>query len=454
MTSTIIMEKGFDIEEASGTVIVDNFPKVPTSSMSSHKFLNVKVGVKFFDLLNTIEPFKTNWKAISGAYYLLQRIKSHNDTNDGQPSEIHHSIIHDAFKGYTREGEYTPYVNALERLELLYVDRHFNPQLKWNNRIIEDGHCMKYLVIEKASELLFDSELEYIKTLHANPRVKRRNQINIAKRKVMHKDYADFVLNYIHDTHKHLSFEFGHLEQLISGSNDNFQREHLTAKALAVMEKKYVPLKYNESDGRVFNDFSAMSSNLRQILKYKSMIYRATLDIRACHPTFWSSYVLSINANNVTEEMKREHNRWVELFTDPESDPREVIMKECGYDSMQQTKDALIKTLNGSKQYKKLLDWWESVFPNLFAVWQSTDTSRTGNNICKLYECKTMLDSSLFKMTDAMNIKLGYEYDGFGIFTDDPSSIDLKLETLVAYLREEALQRWGIPIVLKVKVQH
>ena len=219
---------------------------------------------------------------------------------------------------------------------------------------------------------------------------------------------------------------------------------------------------------------------------------RTVIDIRACHPTFFSSYILGIYNNSpvsllyylpphplhyvvdntssppynnastyssiptkehiiTTEDIKREHTRWVELFTNPAIDPREVIgMEICN--TKDEVKEGLNKTINGHKGYKKILGWIQNNFPALYSVWQTTNTKKTGSFICIMYETKIMLNKDIYRLTDELKVKLTYEYDGFSVFSSDPPEVlEEKIRCIMAKIKEITDKICGIRIILKIE---
>jgi len=155
--------------------------------------------------------------------------------------------------------------------------------------------------------------------------------------------------------------------------------------------------------------------------------------------------------DKVTYPLLQEHKKWLNMFTNPNNDPKIIISEACGY-SIEQAKQALNETLNGSKQWGKFIEWLKAEFPLLYSEWIKTDVSKTGNNIASKLETVLMLDESIFKYADEMGIKLTYEYDGYGIFCNDgDNDIQDKLKFISNYLTFKAKEKWGVPVVVKIK---
>lgn len=426
------------------------------------KFLNVKVGVELFNLLQSNPLFKDNWKVISAIQMFLKRVSGYNNSNNGESSEVYSSIIYDMFKPYTG-GSYRQYLDALVILELLVIDDWYKVGTEANG-----GCCKKYLVTDKGNMLLSSSNTEYLKKLHFDPLIIRGNQKRISKRKIMKRNYADYVLNYIHDGLIHMEYDYNKAMNTISGSNWSEATKQVAGQSLiAFKEKDFTELHYNISDGRVFNELAGMKSDLRTHFTYKNMGIKAIIDIRACHPTFFSTYIYNNSLSTTLpypyhivpdkgdisplEILQKEHNTWIELFTNPHIDPREIIAKECGY-TKEECKHALNQTINGSKKWTLLSKWMETKFPYLCQLWNSMEKSKTGNLICKEYESKLMLDPQLYRYTEDMKIKFGYEYDGVSIFAlDSNTTLVDQINFLLKYIKCFSERNWGVPLVIKVE---
>lgn len=401
------------------------------------------------------------------------------------------------FKPYTK-GEYKPYLSALVELGLLNTNEsYWNPTPSTNSTLPtttslqyptdkadkpdNGGYCKKYQVTDKALDLLNSSNVEYLKKLHTDKSTRRRNQKNISQRKVASKTYGEYVLNYIHDGLVNFEYDYGKAMAMVTGSNWSNETQQAAGQSLITFtEKTFAELQPNEADGRVFNEFVAMKSDLRKVFSYKSLVHKATIDIRACHPTFFSSYVLSLYNNSLQplptsipptllqyptdkadkgygvkeKDLLTEHKRWVELFTNPNINPREVIAEDCGYNK-DICKQALNETINGSQTWKILIKWIESKFPVLFKVWSQTDKKKTGPTISKDYETVLMLDPQLFRYAEEMGIKIAYEYDGVSVFGgEDEKGLMDKINFLMNFISWSSKTKFGVPVVFKVKTNN
>lgn len=399
--------------------------------------------------------FRNNWKAISPCFYLIKRIAALNNMKHGEAVEFYSGEIASIFRPYTN-GSYAEYLNALEVLRLLEIDHAYEFTA---NR---SGHCKKYRVTDFGCRLIHSSNMEYLKKLNNNPDVIRRNQKSISNRKVMAKSYDNPVLDYIYDGLKNISFDYDHIEQAIRKSHwSDVQKASVSSGLCCFRKKSFEELEIG-GDGRIHHEFVLLKSDARVLLKYKQVPYKAVLDIRCCHPTFFSSYVISLPytlhyvryKTDKWVNLELEHRKWVSLFCDPSIDPKEIIREACGFEDTETAKAALNQSLNGSKAFPKFLTWIKKEYPIIFDLWQQTDVKTTGSNISKIYERKLILHQGLFDHATQLGIeKIMPEHDGLGVFAkDDDQELRSKLKALADYLQAYSVRQFGVPVIIKTKM--
>ena len=297
----------------------------------------------------------------------------------------------------------------------------------------------------------------------------------------MRRTYNDKVLNYIYNGLINTSFDHVACSNYIVDYNIGDRAKALSLSHLETFTtKEFEDLHYNESDGRVWTPFLALKSDFRSYSKFKDLSRLYTLDIRAAHPTFFSSYVMAlVEASNqplnstkplinklskqgnlrestysATERIiiKEEHDRWVRMFTG-EEDARIIISKQCNYKTIEQCKQYLNKTINGNLTHKPLIKWKESNFPTLCEVWNQTDKALTGPAISRMFETNLTLNPILYDMfTELKNVYLHYEYDGFSIYgnTNDQHLIH-KANCVSTKIKELCEEQFGFKCVLKLE---
>jgi hypothetical protein len=426
------------------------------------RFLHSKVGNRFYNTLIGHVLFRDNPKVIPCCYYFLTEVLKYNDADNNQYSEIHHEIIDDLFKNYSRIG-YRQYIDALIELKLLLVNDSYCPSEVAVKGI---GHCKGYRVTDYAVELLNDSVKEYYYNLHTNKQIKRNIQKSISARKVYKKKYDDYVLDYIYDGLVNTSFNHEQATQLMDSLELTKRTRIITTNNLIRFTTKQIDeLSYNDADGRLWNMYAALKSEMRQCSTYKNLSRQYTIDIRACHPTFFSSYILSLltitpyclpgsgqSIPDVYNKCLSEHKQWIALFCDTSTDARDIIAKNTCI-KRDKVKDMLNKALNGYKRCKTILKWMETRFPYLYAVWDATDKTKTGITISKMFESAITLNQDLYRYADTLgDIKLMYEYDGYSVYglpTD--KQIKTKCQSIANEMQRISIALFNVPIVVKVK---
>ena len=146
-----------------------------------------------------------------------------------------------------------------------------------------------------------------------------------------------------------------------------------------------------------------------------------------------------------------ELNRWNTLFSDPNTDPKTVLIEEVGY-TRDQAKSALNQTINGGKQYGRFIKWFKANYPLLFAVWDRTDKAIVGVGISTFYETELMQDMDLYELADGLGLHLTYEYDGCGVMCrDDDKEVLAKIQRLIEHIQAKSERLYGIRPVIVVK---
>ena len=437
----------------------------------SFKFLNVKISVEFYNLLLTKEVFQQRYKAIIPSYFLLGYISKKVTMLNGKPFNLSHKYIKETFKNYTGTTKYEPFINALEELELLLVDDSYST----------DAHYTKeYSVTEQCVSILSSSHTEYLKKLHTDKKLIRQNQKNTSKRMNNKTNYNEYIFNYIQDLLLNVEYDYKQANEIINNAEWSHERKNHALMSLIELKEKTTGnnLRRNATDNRIFNEFVSIKSDLKKVFTYNNLKYFKTVDIRSCYPTYWSTYLLitlipsyptpptTLPLRNVggfgdilkSESMNsldfrdiiKEHVKWVKMFTDIKTDPKEVLVKDLGY-TKEQAKSALNESINGSNKWVKFHQWLETHFPLLYRLWLSTKIDETGSNIGKMFETVLMQDEELYKYADGMGIKLSYEYDGFGVFADEnDKGLTDKIHFIINRIQYQSNIKWGFKPVIKV----
>ena len=150
-------------------------------------------------------------------------------------------------------------------------------------------------------------------------------------------------------------------------------------------------------------------------------------------------------------DIEVELKRWNELFSDPDTDPKTVLIRDLGY-TREQSKAALNQTINGGKRYGRFIKWFKEQFPRLFAIWNRTDKAKVGVGISTWYETVLMQDMGLYALAGTLGLHLTYEFDGCGVMCrNDDKEILAKIQQLIAFIQARSEHRWGIRPVVVVK---
>ena len=429
----------------------------------NHKRLKVKVSKTLYDILITHCAFKNNWKAISPAVYFLRDVSNKTWREKDKYSDTYHSVqipsvyISATFRPYT-DGEYTQYLDALVDLKLLEIDHSYVAAKDAHDN---QGQCKHYTITEYGYQSLCANDLEYLHNLHNDKATKRRNQKAVSQRKSQLVESTDYLIGYMTDLQNHLSVNVSKVTEYIHSMPNNFGKANAATAALKVETATYDECFYNESDGRLVTTYTNIPAQMKSMAAYKTKSHAAVVDIRSCHPTFFSLYIKSIYIDDETHfpfvdgaTLESEHQKWLALFTNKDIDPKQVIATACKRD-IDWAKEALIKTINGHKGYTVLLDYIKTNFPTLFAIWSTTDAATTGVAICKKYETPLMLDVDLYDLAKQFDIKLGYENDGFSIFSESNNKfIESQAKFLIGYVKAKCKRLFGINLILSLKINN
>lgn len=439
-----------------------------------HEHWNIDVGEEFYKKCSEHPLLKTHWKAIAACYRFLSKVAKFNQAkiekcelkeNVEVFSQIPKDIVRNYFMHYeTEDATYTDFLEALQMLGLLKV----NDSYRASDELKEvAGYCKSFYATPTTLKLLDHSTTGWLRMLHNNKTVKSKIKKRARQRKRV--SYDDYVKEYIHTVNSGLQCDAEKAEQIMDDWHD---RKRVTQRSLmiSIAEQKLHVLRNNDSDNRIWNEWTVMNKELKTAYKYKKLKRAAVVDIRACHPTYFSSYVLDsyIVRGNVEEftldTLKYEHGRWVNMWTDKDVDPRNEIAASVGRDK-DWVKENLNSTLNGNNGYPSLLDWIATNFPIMFGIWRmlqqeeknnldhfdikyrdcdgvylSKDYNgkdRTGCSISKNYETKIMLSPKLYQFAESLGVKLGYEYDGVSVFSKETGE---KLEKQVQAIAEKIQQ--------------
>ena len=480
---------------------------------------NPKIGIDLIEDLQE-EPAYQNIQAFSATHAFLRHVLY--ICRDREYASISAKKIKEWFSGY--HVGYKPCLDALVKHDLIEINRHYIVGLK----------PRRYKLTEKGARLMCEGQMQYLKKTFADKELKRKLQKQQSYRRSKSEKGDHPLLDYINNGLMNYTFS----EDAVKLIEDSDWGYHTKLKAMMNLtdfaERDFVKLKYNEADGRCWNEFVGMKRELRKYFSLGKLHYRYTIDIRSCHPLFLGHYLVhcavdrsvslatpvnpvpiwgvamdkltaekkktereqaiamattsttagkqqsipiitpithppastTISNNSTTStsatklilhydgcnsDIQAELIRWNELFCDPDNDPKEVLTRELGY-TREQAKAALNQTINGGKQYRKFIKWFEKKFPRLFAIWDRTYKAIVGVGISFHYETALMQDMGLYELADELGLHLTYEFDGCGVMCrDDDTEVLGKLQQLIEHIQALSERLWGIRPVIVVK---
>jgi hypothetical protein len=239
----------------------------------------VKVGKDFFNLLISHPVFRREPKAINMAQFWLCEIDAAMSRNNDQPVTWFHKDIQNRFQQYSQT--HTEFRNALRDLELIT----FTPYRPPANESVQ-GECRKFTVTPLGRKLLADGNYQWLHKLLNDPDVRRRNQVAISRRKPTRRVYTDPMKSIIDEFNHAVKFERdGLLNELKKDKVECKERFDYVLHILLDIETRWFE-ELTVKHGRIYHSFIALPEEYRRFALFDGKPYVATLDIRACWPTF------------------------------------------------------------------------------------------------------------------------------------------------------------------------
>ena len=375
-------------------------------------------------------------------------------------------------------------LNLLE-LNESYFHCPSNPSRSW---------CKYYKVSDLGKRLLRDEATEYLRLLHDDPQIRRKNQQNRSKRRGKVVPTGDVAV----DTTKALLWDLKYDPEKVGAIMDSKEfKEKIKKKKGALDNINYSLLIFqrgdfegierNDKDGRIHHPWVLMQSDIRAAFYLNDLVRAHVVDIRACHPVFWANYIYGIYkcSNNLVKTIglpdkesisrlvggshpisskdsilphyvgidgdivAKEANKWIAFWTDEKTDPREIIAQELGLKT-KIVKKLINSALNGSRN--RLFQWIRFNYPCLFKIWLSTNLKKTGNQISMLFETDIMLNREFLLFVESLEVRIIPEHDGFSVFANPTDGeLDEKLDKIVKYLKDYSNKKFGVPIVVTTK---
>ena len=456
------------------------------------KFTNIKVGVELYSLLSRESLFQgEGYKGISACQRFMELVAWFSAQTEENTAGIEREKIADLFNAY--KINYKSAISVLESLGILY-----KCQNGFHNKFTKVGKVSRFKITELGWRLLVDGQREYLRKLHNDPDEDRRVRNNRRLKKKRQKDVLGPVESIISNNLFDLEYSKEDLARFWREKCAYFtpgEQFNINYSIDKIKHGSFNDIIKNEKDGRIHHVWVLMKSDARPLFRLRGKPYSRVLDIRACHPTFWASFVLDylckkkkdyklINntidtTNNVisnisnntispisyslsplgslhysygnVDELVNEWSKWNALWTNPDVDPRELIAQDLGNGETKETVKQLVNSaMNGSEN--RVFKWICQNYPALSSIWLQTDLKLTGVQISKFFETRLILDPGLFDLAAQLGVDILPEHDGLDIFAEegDPE-IDKKAQELVARIGDNCLRLFGFRAVVKVK---
>ncbi len=452
------------------------------------KFLNIKVGVKLKSLLSRESLFQGEGaKAISGCEFLMRLTIRFSIQNTDGWARIKSKTLDNLFRPY--KVKYLEVLAVLERLEIMHPRK-----IGFYDRTSRSGSVSRYRLTEFGVLLLIDKDREYLRKGQNDPKIHRRFQKKLSKKKSRINDSEDLVISKTLRNILDLKLDRAGFEEYWENMDCALSYEEYYEKQyslISIEAKKFKKLKRCKTDGRIHHPWVLMKSDLRPLFSLRGKKYLLTIDIRSCHPTFWGKYIYDLSGisqflvlnEDIKEELNTKYNKltnltiydnsiyqdpiptfptssispissippaslhyltcnvdkiveeyvkWTRFWTDPNLDPKQQIIADLGGAfSRDEVKDLINSSING--QRNQVFRWIENNYPALFEIWNQTDLKTTGVQISKLYETRLILDPGLFELAAELGLDILPEHDGAGLFcAEGDPELDQKAQALAA----------------------
>lgn len=453
------------------------------------KITHIKVGVEFDALLSTHALFQgKGYKAISGCHHFLLTLFEKSVCLKSKTVEFHSKGIQSIFQDYGVS--YTACVKALESLGLLVVNRcaYFD---KGN-----PGNCRQnqYGITDFCKTLLTSDAKCYLRELHGQTKEgkKARHNRSRTKKRAITSHSSDAAIDFNTKALWALEYDQSRVDNILASNAFSKDQAFSIHNSLIKFKLGHIKtLKRAAADGRIHHLWVQMKSEVRPAFSMNGKPYRYVIDIRTCHPTFFSTFICAIwervcsqniedaengkkcniltnlitldhlNELNILpsnfvhyftisgDTLETEHARWMEFWTDENVNPRTSIATDLGIDC-DRVKKLINSAMNGSKN--RVYSWIESNYPTLFFLWNQSNLKKTGPFLSRLFETPLILDGDLYKLSESIGLSIISEHDGLGVFCDETDEVcRQRMDVLIKHIQKKSRQKFGFSVVLKVK---
>ncbi len=253
----------------------------------ANKFINVEVGIDLYNHIKNHTVFLgENYKIISPTYYFLVRISMEAREEEDWYAPFTSQRLKSLFKAYGCS--YNDVLAALEELGLIL------PRIKgfFDRTGSGKSRCARFKLTELGQDLVARSETEYLRKLHADPILRRRSQKRRSKNKLSALEEVKTGLEgRIQRTLFELQYDREAIAPLLEDQSLTKHEKICLTHSLANFEEGNLRVSRGEKDGRLHHSWVQLKKEARPFFTLKGRRYTHTIDIRACHPTFFGQYI-------------------------------------------------------------------------------------------------------------------------------------------------------------------
>lgn len=435
-----------------------------------YRWHNVHIPAPMSELLLKHPYFQKNPKKMQYAVRTLNKMLFIIDNQDSKSNKNNkYDKIPDGYASFgyrfftNRIGDhYAECRDALISLQIINCDWSWREQ--YLHGLDDTGKCYYYTITQIGLDALANENKRNLFNLLHDKTEKRKNQKRISKRKHNHKQYND-IRDEIKATNDNIMFDYHEVTSLLDvfPAKKRAMSYHLLVD---IVKKDYSDLNVNDSDGRIYNPYTQLPHELKPLLKINNVKYNSTIDIRGCHVSLFSELIMAMVEENIQHTLTHidsgkldisllqdEHKAYNKFFLS-EVDGRDKLAIELGI-SKTDLKNIINAYINGQgftknktfigKRGLAYHNWFKSNFPEHYKAWMMTKLEDTGCNISKLFETKVILHPDIYNKANQLGIYVGYENDGFSIF----SNYEDNVPEFLSFVESLSYQLLGIQLVFK-----
>jgi len=446
----------------------------------SKLFYKNRTSVSANEYLTKQSPlFNDNWQIIPKILSTLDKINSRLNIANKEWIDLPHKFFQSNYQTIKKVSD-KDINDELDRLGLLDrdLDCVFHYDVIGKSKGLK-GQCARYRIPALATKLLLDCNKEYYYKLRYDTKTKSKVKQSKRDRKVNEKTYSNPVLQYQNNLLDNIEFDYPKVDEILDKETNDSKKCFIYRLLIEIESHTFSDLKLNETDGRMWNCYTALPQEIKQCIKINGLSQVAIIDVCNCYLSclgeyFFQTYCEIGNKTNTLYDRidspayYNEKVKWNNIFLNPNIDAKDYIGKNWLHSSdKDEIKKVMIRYINGyafqenkktgvwssrklgkNNLYKLFGECFEREFPLIFKDWRKGDLKKTGSNIGKMYEAKLMLDPSLYNKATVLGVIIAYEYDGCSIFAKDTT----KINEFLSFIQLRSLELLGFELIFKNKM--